>query len=95
MKKSEKYNSKTVSIVLDEDSKKELKNIIENCEKHLGKSLSKILYEREDGSTTIYPKIRDVEEYKSVFYDENGTEIDAMEFEGKLLLLLLLLFNVL
>ena len=45
--------------------------------------MSKILYEREDGSVTIYPKIRDFEEYKSVFYDEKGEEIDVMEFEGK------------
>ena len=83
VKKSEKYNSKTVSIVLDEDSVKELRNVIENCEDHLKTSLSKILYEREDGSVTIYPKIRDFEEYKSVFYDEKGVEIDPMELEGK------------
>ena len=83
VKKSEKFGTKTISVVLDENSKNELKNIIENCEKYLGKSLSKILYEHKDGSVTIYPKIRDFEEYKSVFYDEKGEEIDVMEFEGK------------
>ena len=45
VKKSEKFETKTVSMVLDEDSVRELRNVLENCEKHLGKSLSKILYE--------------------------------------------------
>ena len=83
VKKSEKYNSKTVSIILDEDSKNEMKKIIKDREKHLKTSLSKILYERNDGSVTIYPKIRDFEEYRSVFYDEKGVEIDPMKFEKK------------
>ena len=83
VKKSEKYNTKSISVVLDENSGEELKTLIEKCEEHLGKSLSKILYEREDGSATIYPKIREYEEYKSVFYGENGSEIDPMKFEGK------------
>ena len=83
VKKSEKYSTKTISVVLDENSRKELEAVIEKCEGHLEKTLSKVLYEREDGSATIYPKIREYEEYGSVFYGENGSEIDPMEFEGK------------
>ena len=47
VRKSDKYNTKTLSMVLDKNSVKELKNIIKNCEEHLGKSLSKILYDRD------------------------------------------------
>ena len=83
VKKSEKYNTKSISVILDENSREELKTLIGKCEEHFGKSLTKVLYEREDGSATIYPKIREYEEYKSVFYGENGNEIDPMEFEGK------------
>ena len=83
VKKSEKFGTKSMSIILDEDSKNEFENIIENCEDHLKMNLSKILYERNDGSVTLYPKIRDFEEFRSVFYDEKGVEIDLMKFEGK------------
>ena len=83
VKKSEKYNTKTISVVLGENSRKELEAVIEKCGGHLEKPLSKVLYEREDGSATIYPKIREYEEYRSVFYGENSSEIDPMKFEGK------------
>lgn len=68
-----------MSTVLDEDSVKILKEIIEKCEEHLKTSLSKILYERDDGTTTIYPKIR----VYSVFYDENNLQIDPMKYFRK------------
>ena len=75
VKKSERFDAKSMSIVLDEDSIKTFKEIFATCKEHLGKPLSKILYERDDGTTTIYPKIRDW----SVFFDEAGNEIDVME----------------
>ena len=83
VKKSEKFGTKSLSIILDEDSKNEFENIIENCKDHLKTNLSKVLYERNDGSVTIYPKTRDFEEFRSVFYDEKGMEIDPMRFGGK------------
>ena len=46
-----------MSIILDEDSVNELKEIILKIEEHLKTKLSKVLYERNDGTTTIYPKI--------------------------------------
>ena len=72
VKKSEKFNSKSISIILDEDSAIEMKRIIKVCEEHLKTSLSKILYERKDGSVTLYPKIREFDQFKSVVYDERG-----------------------
>ena len=83
VKKSEKYETKTISIVLDEDSSNEMKRIISVCEEHLKRPLTKILYERNDDTVTIYPKIRDFEEFRSVFYDEKGEEIDPMNFKKK------------
>ena len=41
--------------------------------------MSKVLYERDDGTVKIYPKIRDW----SVFYDENNNEIDPMDYFQK------------
>ena len=83
VKRSEKYDSKSISIILDEDSVDDIWKIILKIEEHLKKPLSKILYERDDGNgghtTTIYPKIRDW----SIFYDENENEIDPMVYERK------------
>ena len=71
VRRDERYDSKWTSIVLDEDSVDVLKKIISHCEEHLKKPLSKILYERDDGTVTVYVKVRD----RSVFYAE-GNEID-------------------
>ena len=79
IKKDERYDSKSMSIILDENSIKNFKDVIGKCEEHLKKPLSKILYEREDGSCTVYAKIRD----RSVFYDEQGKEIDPIIYERK------------
>ena len=81
VKRSEKYDS--ISIILDEDSVDDIWKIILKIEEHLKKPLSKILYERDNGTeghtTTIYPKIRDW----YIFYDENENEIDPMVYERK------------
>ena len=79
VKRSEKYDSKSISIILDEDSVDDIWKIILKIEENLKKPLSKILYERDDGNgghtTTIYPKIRDI--------SENESEIDPMVYEKK------------
>ena len=79
VKSDVKYNTKSISIILDEDSVEQLKEIILKCEEHLKTNLSKILYERDDGTTTIYPKIRDW----SIFYGEDNMEIDPMKYFRK------------
>ena len=50
VKRSEKYDSKSISIILDEDSVDDIWKIILKIEENLKKPLSKILYERDDGN---------------------------------------------
>ena len=69
VKKDERFKTTSMALVLDENSIKKFGEIIEQCEKHLGKSLSKFLYRRDDGTVT-----------KSY---EDGQEIDPMKYERK------------
>ena len=59
-----------------------MKEIILKIEDHLKKSLSKILYERDNGTTTIYPKIRPRSKFCEVT-DGNRIEIDPIKYERK------------
>ena len=68
-----------MSIVLDETSVKKFEDIINRCEKELGKShSSKVLYRRDDGTVTIYPKFK-----KHTKIYENGEEIEPAKYARK------------
>ena len=83
VRKDVKFGTVTMSIVLDETTVEVIEKVIFKAEKHLGKRLSKVLYRRKDGTTTIHAKL---EKFKSKiltkFYQEEK-EIDPMIYEGK------------
>lgn len=79
VKKDNRFDTTSMSVVLDENSVKKFEDVIEQCEKHLGKSFSsKILYRRDDGTVTVYPKFK-----KHTKLYENGNEIDLLKYERK------------
>ena len=49
VRRDKKFETVSMSLVLDEDSLKTLKNIVEECEDHLGRPLTKRLFYREYG----------------------------------------------
>ena len=86
VKKDDRFKTTSMSNVLDETSVKKFEDIIDRCEKELGKSLSsKVLYRRDDGTVTVYPKFK-----KHTKIYENGEEIDpakyARGYQGRQLL---------
>ena len=79
VKKDKKFRDVvSMSLVLDDETVKTLKNIVEECENHLGRSLTKKLF-YGDGSNTIYPKLKRY--VKS--YESNFGEIDVFKYEEK------------
>ena len=78
VKKDERFKTTSMSLVLNENSIKTFEENIDLCEKHLGKSLSKVLYRRDDGTVTVYPKFK-----KFTKFYEDGEEIDPMKYERK------------
>ena len=67
-----------MSLVLDDESLKTLKNIAKECEDHLGRLLTKKLFYGDYGNM-IYPKLKPYVK----FYDTEG-EIDVFKYEEKM-----------
>lgn len=83
VKKDLRYKSTSMSLVLDDDTVKKFENIIEQCEKHLGKSISKFLYRRDDDTVTIYAKLKMAKGEILTKFCKDGKEIGPMNYEGK------------
>ena len=77
VKKDKRFKTISMSLILDNDSTKTLKNIVDQCESHLGRSLTKKLFYGKD-ENTIYPKLKP----STKFYEVEG-EIDVLKYEGK------------
>ena len=83
VKKDTKYMSGLTSLDLNDVTVRTFETILAQCEKHLGKPLSKLLYRRDDGTVTIYSKLKVAKgEILSKFYKDRE-EIDPMTYEGK------------
>ena len=83
VKKDTKYKSKSMSLVLDDVTVRAFEEICSQCEKHLGKPLSKTSYRRDDGTVMVYAKLKMAKgEIVSKFYKDKG-EIDPMTCDGK------------
>ena len=78
VKKDKKFETVSMSLVLDEESLKTLKNIVKECENHLGRPLTKKLFYGDYGNM-IYPKLKPCVK----FYETDG-EIDVFKYENKL-----------
>ena len=57
VRKDKKFETVSMSLVLDEESLKTLKNIVKQCEDHLGHPLTKKLFYGKYGNM-IYPKLK-------------------------------------
>ena len=79
VKKDNKFETVSMSLVLDEESLKTLKNIVEQCEDHLGRPLTKKLFYGEYGNM-IYPKLKPYVK----FYESDFGEIDVFKYEEKI-----------
>ena len=66
-----------MSLILDEDTTKQLKDIVKQCESHLGRPLAKRIFYGNDDNT-IYPKLKP----DTKFYEVEG-EIDILKYEDK------------
>ena len=78
VKKDKKFEIVSMSLVLDDETLKTLKNIVKECEDHLGRPLTKKLFYGDYG-TMIYPKLK----LYVKFYDSDG-EIDVFKYEDKI-----------
>ena len=77
VKKDRKFKTISMSLILDDESSKTLKDIVDQCESHLGRSLTKKLFYGKDDKT-IYPKLKT----NTKFYETDG-EIDPLKYEDK------------
>ena len=78
VKKNKKFKTVSMSLVLDEDTTKTLKDIVDQCESHLGRPLTKWVFYGNDDNT-IYPKLKP----SAKFYETDG-EIDVSKYEEKI-----------
>ena len=78
VKKEKKFKTVSMSLVLDEATTKTLKDIVSQCEGHLGRPLTKRLFYGKDDNT-IYPRLKPA----TKFY-ELEKEIDPMKYEEKI-----------
>ena len=78
VRKDKKFETVSMSLVLDEESLKTLKNIVSQCEDHLGHPLTKRLFYGEYGNT-IYPKLK-----RYVKFYEDDDEINPLKYEEKI-----------
>ena len=78
VKKDKKFETVSMSLVLDDESLKTLENIVKECGAHLGRPLTKKLFYGDYGNM-IYPKLERF--VKS--YDADG-EIDVFKYEEKI-----------
>ena len=77
VKRDSKFKTLSMSLKLDEETLKTLKNIVKECEGHLDRPLTKKLFYGDD-ENTIYPKLK-----PSVkFYEVDG-EVDVSEYEDR------------
>ena len=83
VKKDTKYKSVSMSLALDHVTVRTFETILAQCEKHLGKPLSKLLYRRDDGTVTIYAKLKMAKGEILSKFDKVREEIDLMTYEGK------------
>ena len=79
VKKDKKFKTVSMSLVLDENTFETLKNIVKQCEDHLGRPLTKKVFYGNDNKVTIYPKLKQ----STKFYETDG-EIDVASYEDKL-----------
>ena len=77
VKKDKKFKTISMSLVLDNESSKMLKDIVKQCESHLDRPLTKRVFYGNDDNT-IYPKLKP----STKFYDLDG-EIDVSKYEEK------------
>ena len=77
VRRNDKLNTLTMSLILDETTKEKLEEIIPECESKLSLPLSKIFYRKNQN--TIYVKLT----RNSTFFDENDKEINPIKFENK------------
>ena len=77
VKKDKRFKTISMSLVLDDESLSQLKDIVSQCESHLGRPLTKKLFYGKDDNT-IYPKLKT----STSFYEVEG-EIDPMKYEEK------------
>ena len=78
VKKDKKFKTVSMSLILDDESSKQLKDIVKQCEDHLGSSLTKRVFYGNDDKT-IYPKLKP----STKFYETDG-EIDPLKYEDKI-----------
>ena len=78
VKKGKKFKTVSMSLVLDDETTKALKNIIDQCENHLGRPLTKRVFYGNDDNT-IYPKLK-----PSVNFYEIDGEIDVTKYQDKI-----------
>ena len=77
VKKDKKFKTVSMSLILDDESSKQLKDIVNQCKSHLGRPLTKrVFYGNND--KTIYPKLKP----STKFYEVTG-EIDVSKYEEK------------
>ena len=77
VKKDKKFKTISMSLILDNDFAKTLKDIVKQCEDYLGRPLTKKLFYGNDDNT-IYPKLKP----STKFYELEG-EIDVSKYEDK------------
>ena len=77
VKRDSKFKTLSMSLKLDEETLMTLKNIVKECEGHLGHPLTKKLF-YGDNENTIYPKLKPYVK----FYEVDG-EVDASEYEDR------------
>ena len=78
VKKDKKFKTISMSLILDENTTKTLKDIVSQCESHLGRPLTKKLFYGNDDNT-IYPKLK-----PSTKFYELEDEIDVSKYEDKI-----------
>ena len=77
VKKDKKFKTMSMSLVLDKETLKTLKDIVSQCESHLDRPLTKRVFYGNDNNT-IYPKLKP----SAKFYETEG-EIDVCKYEDK------------
>ena len=77
VKKHSKFKTVSMSLKLDEETAKTLKNIVKECEGHLGHPLTKKLFYGDD-ENVIYAKLKPYVK----FYEDDG-EVDVFKYEDK------------
>ena len=76
VKKDKKFKTVSMSLVLDEESLRQLKDIVSQCESHLGRPLSKKLFYGKD-ENTIYPRLKP----STKFYEPDSAAIEPLNYE--------------